>query len=372
MNKSDIRFVTLFPRCRNVELLKDVGMIPYCLHKNYGYQSSIACYQNEEKYPYSDHEVKGLRLEFMKRTFRNVLLDGILYLIKNAKSINILNVYHLVLGESLIWICVYKLLNPSGYVYLKLDMDFRGMQKHEQDVTVKKYLKKKLLKKANFISAESKEICRRMAVLYQIPVKCVPNGYFESEYEFDDLEKENVFLTVGRLGTEQKATELLLQAFARVADKHDWKLRLVGSAEPEFTAYKNEFFAAYPELAERVIFTGAISDKKNLQEEYAKAKVFLLPSRWEGFPLTLPEAMRQGCYIIVSDAIPPARELINEGKYGICFESGNEMKLADAMVESIKIQNFNILTKEIKKYTEKTLNWNRICEILYSNFTGDC
>ena len=38
------RFLTLFPELENVHLMKDVGMIPYIMHKEFGYDSYIASY----------------------------------------------------------------------------------------------------------------------------------------------------------------------------------------------------------------------------------------------------------------------------------------------------------------------------------------
>jgi L-malate glycosyltransferase len=56
----------LFPECRNVHLIKDVGMIPYILYKYYGYDSKIVCYNNET-YSSLNKEVKGLKLNFIEK-----------------------------------------------------------------------------------------------------------------------------------------------------------------------------------------------------------------------------------------------------------------------------------------------------------------
>ena len=58
------RFCTIFPPAENVHLLKDVGMIPYVLYKEYGYNSTIACFNNGT-YPALNGEVKGLKIDFI-------------------------------------------------------------------------------------------------------------------------------------------------------------------------------------------------------------------------------------------------------------------------------------------------------------------
>ena len=62
------KFVTIFPICENVHLTKDLGNIPFFLHHNYEYDSSIACYNNSKTYPNLESEVKGLKLEFIENT----------------------------------------------------------------------------------------------------------------------------------------------------------------------------------------------------------------------------------------------------------------------------------------------------------------
>ena len=60
-----MNFVTLFLRMKNVHLLKDVGMIPYILHRDYGVDSTMVSMKNEEKYPFLNKEVSGLKMRFL-------------------------------------------------------------------------------------------------------------------------------------------------------------------------------------------------------------------------------------------------------------------------------------------------------------------
>jgi hypothetical protein len=59
-------FVTLFPGATNIHLTKDVGMIPFIMHKYYGYDSTLVCYKNDE-YDYLETEVKGLKIDFLEK-----------------------------------------------------------------------------------------------------------------------------------------------------------------------------------------------------------------------------------------------------------------------------------------------------------------
>ena len=59
--------------------------------------------------------------------------------------------------------------------------------------------------------------------------------------------KENLIITVGRIGTSQKNTEMLLNAVKQI-EWNDWKLCLIGTIEPDFQSTITRFFAEYPQL----------------------------------------------------------------------------------------------------------------------------
>ena len=118
-------FYTIFPPAENVHLLKDVGMIPYVLYKEYGYNSVFACFKNGD-YPALDDEVKGLKMDFIETDknykFGKPSLSVVKYIYKKAKYIDVLNLYHYS-AESFLYGFVYKMRNPAGILYFKLDLN---------------------------------------------------------------------------------------------------------------------------------------------------------------------------------------------------------------------------------------------------------
>lgn len=68
----------------------------------------------------------------------------------------------------------------------------------------------------------------------------------------------------------------------------------------------------------------------------AKTNVFLLPSRGEGFPISLIEAMRGCCIPIISDAPHGALDLIKNGKNGFIVKQGSAKDLYNCLVSIIK------------------------------------
>ena len=57
-----MRFVTLYPRAKNVQLVKDMGMIPYYIKTLFNEDAKLVTYKNDESYPYLDTVVKGAKV----------------------------------------------------------------------------------------------------------------------------------------------------------------------------------------------------------------------------------------------------------------------------------------------------------------------
>ena len=77
-----------------------------------------------------------------------------------------------------------------------------------------------------------------------------------------------------------------------------------------------------------VYFTGAVNPK-DVPELMSKHDVFLMPSRYEGFGLTLIEAMAAGCVPVASRISGVSDSIIENGKSGFLFPTGDMRKAAD-------------------------------------------
>lgn len=354
------RFVTLFPETGWIHLLKDVGMIPYTMYKDFDYDASIVTYQNGD-YPNLDNEVKGLKLEFLSRT-NNDTKDGMEYLTNNARNIDILHLFHLS-QRTFEWIDTYKKLNPNGKVYLKLDTteSIKGADQGFWNWVMSS------LTKCHVVSAETLEVCKCLNDRWPIRVEYIANGVFECpKCLIDYQEKEDTILTVGRIGTHQKYNEVLLTAF-KLAHTHmpNWKLKLLGPTPPEFQQVLTNYFLESPELKNKVTILGATADRSFINEEYKKAKIFCLTSRWEGFPLVFPEAAIHGCFIISSD-LASARDITGNGKYGETFPIGDSQQLAKLMIKTSNDENkMRAICSDIQQFARDNFQWGRICQKLH-------
>jgi glycosyltransferase involved in cell wall biosynthesis len=132
-------------------------------------------------------------------------------------------------------------------------------------------------------------------------------------------------LAVGRLVPE-KGFDLLVEAFGLIANScPDWEVAIVGDG-PERARLQSKIRASA--LDERVRLIGAAG---NVGEWYASANLFVLPSRFEGFPNTLLEAMAHGLPAVAADCLAGPRVLVRDGIDGLLVVSEDVNALGAAL-----------------------------------------
>ena len=169
-------------------------------------------------------------------------------------------------------------------------------------------------------------------------------------------EKDNIMITVARLGTTQKNTPMILEALSKV-DLRNWKFYFVGPIELSFNSEIDLFFQEHPDKKNKVIFTGPIYNKRELWEYYNKSKVFVLTSRWESSGLVLYEAKRFRNFIL-STSVGAIDDVIENGKYGKIIEQENSSALA-AQLQAI-IDGYYSISNIYSNYDSSDLSWDSV------------
>lgn len=158
-------------------------------------------------------------------------------------------------------------------------------------------------------------------------IKVIPNSLKELN-DFPDTERKKIILAVGRLGDSLKGFDRLIEAFAKLKNQ-SWTLQIAGGDEDGEYLKKT---AKELKIIDRIQFLGKV---KNIDQLYAEAGIFVIPSRSEGFPNALAEAMAYGCPCIAFDFTAGPRDLIKDGISGLIVEDGNIEKLAETIDELI-------------------------------------
>lgn len=275
-------------------IFKDVCLIPILMKEKYDFEASIVNYGINKKLV--NEFFPGVECVNVRKT-GNYILDINDYLEENAKNIDIAYLFGPYKTYDIIS-KLYKMYNPNGKIYLKLDMNRYWLQR-----LVNNNYFKNLLEISDLITVEDKKLQNMINMICNSEVEYLRNGY----YEFFDIpkvnyeEKKNVILSVGRLGTEQKRTDVLIEAFLK-ADLSNWELHLIGGVESEFLPVLDKY-KENPKFLKQVKLLGRIEpkDKKNLYDEYRQAKIFCMTSQMEACAHVYSEASSNGCYIVSTD-----------------------------------------------------------------------
>ena len=168
-------------------------------------------------------------------------------------------------------------------------------------------------------AADWKRMLRPRARILQIPN---PVPYFPEHSAV--LEAKRI-LALGRL-EEQKRFDLLLEAFAEFHKTHqDWMLRIRGSGSKE------------DELRAKIASLGLsnsaelLSPTIDVQSEYRGASIYAMSSKFEGFPMTLIEAMAFGVPCASFNCPNGPAEIIKNGEDGFIVPNGDVSALTERL-----------------------------------------
>jgi len=164
----------------------------------------------------------------------------------------------------------------------------------------------------------------------------------------ENVRKEKAILFVGQLGKYHrfKNLDMLIKVFAEVSKEFpEWKLWVVGDGDL-MDYYKK--IALELGLKDKVIFFGRINNSEELAKVYSRAKLFVLPSSFESFGITVLESLHFGTPVVVNEKVGAARRLVFHGKNGFLFKTEKDL----ARILKTLMENPKTLKKLSKKHSQ--------------------
>ncbi len=157
--------------------------------------------------------------------------------------------------------------------------------------------------------------------------------------------KEKFVLTAGRIWDEGKNIESL----ARIASQLDWEVYAAGEGDVKGTKYKN--FKTLGKISQSELFAYML-----------KAPIFVLPSKYEPFGLSILEAARAGCALVLGD-IPSLREIWeSDAVFVDPLDDGQIRKTIQYLITNESLRNeFGMRAKKrAQKYSAEKMAFNYI------------
>ncbi|SIO49068.1 glycosyltransferase family 4 protein [Chitinophaga niabensis] len=179
-------------------------------------------------------------------------------------------------------------------------------------------------------------------------VHCIPNSlsfYPDLHASLDN----KVVLSVGR-HTAQKGFDMLIESWALVIKDHpDWQLKIIGDGP---LLSEHQALAAQKGLANTISFQ---EPTRQIIDEYTKAGLYTMSSRFEAFPMVLLEAMACGLPCISFDCDTGPRDIISNNEDGFIIPPGNITLLAEGikkMISDVPLRKKmgDLARKNIKRY----------------------
>ncbi len=246
-----------------------------------------------------------------------------------------------------------------------------GVKDSLDDFVIKKYgFKTELLRKMEKLTAHNasaiitpsfylKKIVASWGVAEQ-KIKVIYNTFDSESFKPDFSEKKDIILSVGRL-VPWKGFSTLIDLMKELPE--EIKLVIAGSGtEEQNLRSKIESL----KLAERVILVGQIG-KKELNEYFGRARLFVLNTQYEGLPHSVLEAMAVGVPVVTTN-IGGNPEVIKDGFNGLLISYNDKEALKGAILTLWSDENlrkkFTVNSfEELKKFSLEGMI-NKTAEIL--------
>jgi glycosyltransferase involved in cell wall biosynthesis len=366
-------FVTLFPYYQDHHFYKDPGQVPYRISRE-GFEARIVRLQSDDLLPVTEKQIRVTQVRpIFGRNAGNLSL--LFWLLRNSRRTDILNLFHLT-WQSLLAAWLFKIFNRSGFVWVKMDnchasgrYDWEYVLNREKSASTLKERFKEGLMRRRFIRSvdlwsvedeESRDYYESSYPAFRGKIITLYNGHcadilnYTVRREFSD--KEKIIVNAGRLGTHQKASDVLLEAFRSVAPFTDYDLHLAGTMEPGFIPWYEAFINANPDLKHRITYHGAL-DTGDLFGLYDRSRILCMPSRYEGLALVFCEAMYFGNAVVTTGAVSVAGIIRNESAGEVAERSDKE-----AVAESLLVLLRNPSAAEssgnnARRFADKHFSW---------------
>lgn len=184
--------------------------------------------------------------------------------------------------------------------------------------------------------------------------------------KFDQIKgikkNKNKILFVGRIHWE-KGIEYLLTAMPEIIKVFpNVKLHIIGSGNKcQISGVKSQISKL--KIQNNVNLRGELSSE-NLIKEYKSSRLFILPSLYEGQPLTLLEAWAAELPVVVTN-VGANPDFVKHGINGYLVKSGDSNLLAKTMIKALKNPKLFLMGQKGYQLVKEKYTWQKTAQKTY-------
>lgn len=313
------------------------------------------------------NEIEDMGSFSIKKLFNtfNIFIKQIVLL--TTKSVHL---YYIALSpinfafyKDFILVVIAKMFNRRITIHLH----GQGIKEASEGSILKRRMYQYVFKNTQVICL-AKPLFEDIKALYEGTPHFLSNG-IKAVRNLSNSEKDTTFLYLSNL-MKEKGIELFLQALLNLHLKGlDFKAEIIGSSG-DYTIQQAQDFVQKHGMNKKVDILGPIYGKEKY-DHFAKAKVFVLPSFQECFPLTILEAFQSKCAVIATNTGGISEIVENDvngfvvkPKEALALEEKMELFIKDATLHK-RMGELNF-TKFEQNYTQQIFI-DKLITILESN-----
>ena len=192
-------------------------------------------------------------------------------------------------------------------------------------------------------------------ILYDFFLECLSQ-------KFSKKKKQNIVVTVGRLGVYAKNTELLVDSLLHIPEelRNQWKFYFVGPQTPIFANYLNTFLEKYPTMNQCIEILGNIDDRDHLMDILKRSKIICMTSRSESTCIATLEGMYFGNYPVITNYSSFVKDTTdNMIKGDVIFKDTSE-EVAKGLIQRMQDTELSDRGLESMKYVREKFSYDNI------------
>lgn len=359
---------------------QDSGMFLYTLAKDFNWESTYVFYKTRpEETQWNETFLKYVRPVCLGETddldYKKQVSLAKQFIQEHIHEYDAIMLFHY---GSTAWklarLC--KKHNPNIVVYVKLDMGIGGFNHFCNNgpfQNLKNWFEKLKSSYVDIFTVETKSYYEKLkkTSVFKNRIEYLPNGVSLLDIdltELDILPKENIVVTVGRLGTYEKNNSLLLKAIKNLPIElvKNWEFLLIGPSTQEFSKEVALFKEKNPAIANCINMTGEINNRNTLYSYLRRAKIICMTSLSESTCISTLEGMYFGTYPVITNYSDFTLDTTTNNKVGCIVENKNINALVSSLKHIMSDDNLYCKGIESQSYVRSVFDYGVLTKSLDS------